>query len=91
MESLEDGSRLVHDTGGDLGPADVDPDTQRRGGAGPGWGLARVLPGAGRATTGDAQPSTRRLRPLRAPSMIVFSAFRRNMPIIGMFTSTVRL
>ena len=37
---------------------------------------------------GQAVPSTRRLSPLSAVSMITFSALRRSMPIIGMFRST---
>jgi hypothetical protein len=37
---------------------------------------------------GQAAPSTRRLRPLSAVSMITFSALRRSIPIIGMFRST---
>ena len=49
--------------------------------------------GADRRPDADAgrvarQPSTRFFRPFRAPSMIVFSALRLNMPIIGMLTST---
>ena len=43
------------------------------------------------STPARGQPSTRFFRPLSAPSMIVFSALRRNMPIIGMLTSTLRV
>src|SRR3569833_1010370 len=39
-------------------------------------------------SAGTVYASTRRLRPLRAVSIIRFSALRRNMPIIGIRTST---
>ena len=78
LEPLADSSLGVDHTRRHLRTADVDADAE-------GPRRSRVVRLGSRH---QGQPSTRRLSSLRAPSMIVFSALRRNIPIIGMLTST---
>ncbi len=54
-------------------------------------GAADVDPDAQARSGNGGQPSTRFFSPFKAPSMMVFSALRLNIPIIGMFTSTLRV
>jgi hypothetical protein len=82
LPTVEDLAFLVDHTSSDLGTTDVDADAEQRQCRYPGNAATRCRPEA-------AQPSTLFLRPLSALSMIVFSALRLNMPIMGMLMSTV--
>ena len=84
LPTFENPAVLVDDPRGDLGAADVDADAQQR------W-RCNPRPAAARCGPESGQPSTLFLRPLSAPSMIVFSALRLNIPIIGMLISTVNV
>jgi hypothetical protein len=75
---------LVDDAGCNLCAADVDADAEQRHRRGPGHAATRRRPEGG-------QPSTLFLRPLSALSMIVFSALRLNILIMGMLMSTVNV
>ena len=80
---VQDSALLVDYPGSYLRAADVDADAERRRQS------ARPCCGATRPVCG--QPSTLFLRPLSALSMIVFSALRLNIPIIGMLMSTANV
>lgn len=84
MPTIEDLALLIDYSSRHLRAADVDTDAEQR-----------HRRDAGHAATScgpeSAQPSTLFFRPLRALSMIVFSALRLNMPIIGMLMSTVKV
>jgi hypothetical protein len=75
---------LVYRTGRDLRPTDIDADADGRRDD-------RTLCAAEPGDRGAGQLSTLRFSPLSAPSMIVFSALRLNIPIMGKLTSTARV
>jgi hypothetical protein len=79
LPTIENCTLLIDDASSYLRAADVDADTQQR--CNPGRAATRRRPESG-------QPSTLFLRPLSALSMIVFSALRLNIPIMGMLIST---
>lgn len=79
---IQNAALLVDDPRGYLRAANVDANAQQRWRCDPGPAATSCRPEIG-------QPSTLFLRPLSAPSMIVFSALRLNIPIIGILMSTV--
>jgi hypothetical protein len=84
LEPFQYHAVIIDGAGSHLCAADIDADADGRR-------LSRPLYAANARGRGACQFSTLLFNPLSAPSMIVFSALRLNMPIIGRFTSTVRV
>src|SRR5215204_4191620 len=82
LQPLEDDAVFIHCSGRDLGATDVDSNADGRR---LGWPLCAANP----RDRGAGQLSTLLFSPESAPSMMVFSALRLNIPIMGKFTSTV--
>jgi hypothetical protein len=82
MPAIQNAAHLVDDPRGYLRAANVDTNAQQRWRCDPGPTATSCRPEIG-------QSSTLPLRPLRALSMIAFSALRLNIAIIGILLSTV--